>query len=113
MSKYDEAVRLWAANQTSHSRYSWDSKTEKHLDGKDKCRLDPATVRNVTYDALESGGCDTCSFSYAAVTFDANCVCGKVKNQSFEISGSQHMELPDLIEEIMQFEPVTIEEHPV
>lgn len=104
MSKYDEAVRHWAADlDVYHS----------HLAKNKDCRLDPETVTDVTFASMEGGGCETCSYTYMAVTFTAGCKCGKMKRASFESTNMDDKQLPDLIEEIMQYEPVTIEEHPV
>lgn len=109
--RYRAAVAVWAVSQSPTPSY-W-SKNRGHMEGTDKrdaCRLDPDSVTSVEFVSKEGGGCETCSYTYMAAEFQASCICGKIKNGTFEINMSYGKDLSEIIAEVMACEPFTITE---
>lgn len=111
---YQTAVAHWAVKQNATMRWRWDNKVMNHLLGMsgktDACRLDPESVGTVTFESLEGGSCETCAYSYLAATFNASCMCGKVKNKTFEVEMPGGKGLDIILEEVMACEPYNIAE---
>jgi len=108
--RYKVAVAHWAVKQQYDERYRYGgSRNMGHLRKKD-CGLDPATVKTVTFDSYEEGGCETCgSFTYIVAEFTASCRCGYVKDGMFEID-MKYKDLGEVLAEIMTAEPYNITE---
>lgn len=109
--RYQRAVSRWAAAQPIDVRFADLYDTQKHFvsDRKtDACRLDPESIALVTFQAVEEGGCETCSYTFVQAQFIGSCVCGVVKNQSFSID-TQSKDLAQILEEVMACEPYVIE----
>lgn len=114
---YQTAVSHWAVKQNFTMRYGFNTATYNHLHGgttkknTDACRLDPASVSAVTFESLEGGGCETCSYTYMAATFTASCMCGKHKNVALEVD-LDYKDLSTILEEVLASEPYVIQTLP-